>query len=49
MYEPNTTTALASQYYNTFYDRGNEASATYDASYLKLRQLSLSMSYLSAG
>lgn len=41
MYVPNTTVVPASQFYNNFFDRGNEASATYDASYVKLRQVSL--------
>ncbi len=40
-YVPNTTVVSASQFYNNFYDRGNEASALYDASYVKLRQVSL--------
>ncbi|MBS4040906.1 MAG: SusC/RagA family TonB-linked outer membrane protein [Flavobacteriales bacterium] len=40
-YVPNTTVVSASSYYNNFYDRGNEASALYDASYIKLRQLSI--------
>ncbi len=40
-YVPNTTSVSASSFYNNFYDRGNEASATFDASYLKLRQISL--------
>ena len=40
-YVPNTTSVPASQFYNNFFDRGNEASATYDASYVKLRQVSL--------
>lgn len=40
-YVPNTTAVDASRYYNNFFDRGNEASALYDASYLKLRQLAL--------
>lgn len=40
-YAPNTTVVSASSFYNTFFDRGNEASALYDASYLKLRQLSI--------
>jgi TonB-linked SusC/RagA family outer membrane protein len=40
-YVPNTNSVPASTFYNNFFDRGNEASATYDASYLKLRQLSL--------
>ena len=40
-YEPNTTAVAASTFNNAFYDRGNEASALYDASYVKLRQLSV--------
>jgi len=40
-YVPNTTAVAAGTFYNNFFDRGNEASALYDASYLKLRQLSL--------
>jgi TonB-linked SusC/RagA family outer membrane protein len=40
-YITNTTLVPASTFYNNFFDRGNEASATYDASYVKLRQLSL--------
>jgi TonB-linked SusC/RagA family outer membrane protein len=41
VYEENTTVVSASSYYNNVFDRGNEASALYDASYLKLRQVSL--------
>lgn len=41
VYVPNTTSVSASTFYNTFYDRGNEASSLYSASYLKLRQVSL--------
>jgi TonB-linked SusC/RagA family outer membrane protein len=40
-YVTNTTSVPASQFYNNFFDRGNEASALYDASYVKLRQVSL--------
>ncbi len=40
-YVPNTTAVAASTFNNAFYDRGNEASALYDASYVKLRQLSI--------
>ncbi|MBN7816500.1 SusC/RagA family TonB-linked outer membrane protein [Algoriphagus pacificus] len=40
-YVTNTTSVPASTFYNNFYDRGNEASALYDASYVKLRQLSI--------
>ncbi len=41
VYVENTTVVSASSYYNTVFDRGNEASALYDASYVKLRQISL--------
>jgi len=41
VYVPNTTAAAASTFNNAFYDRGNEESALYDASYVKLRQLSI--------
>ena len=40
-YVPNTTAVAASRFNNAYYDRGNEASALYDASYVKLRQLSI--------
>lgn len=40
-YVPNTTVVSASSFYNNFFDRGNEASALYNASYLKIRQLSI--------
>ncbi|MBN3583472.1 SusC/RagA family TonB-linked outer membrane protein [Algoriphagus aestuarii] len=40
-YVTNTTSVPASTFYNNFYDRGNEASSLYDASYVKLRQLSI--------
>ena len=40
-YVENTVSVPASTYYGAVYDRGNEATSAYDASYLKLRQLSL--------
>ena len=40
-YVANTTVVPASQFYNNFFDRGNEASALYSASYVKLRQVAL--------
>lgn len=40
-YVTNTTRVSGSRFYNNFYDRGNEESAVYDGSYLKLRQVSL--------
>lgn len=40
-YAPNNTAVPASTFYNNFYDRGNEASALYSASYVKLRQAAI--------
>ncbi|WP_235297359.1 SusC/RagA family TonB-linked outer membrane protein [Portibacter marinus] len=40
-YVENTTSVSASRFYNNFFDRGNEASSVYDASYVKLRQVGL--------
>lgn len=40
-YVPNTKVVGASQFYNNYYDRGNEASSLYDASYVKIREISL--------
>lgn len=40
-YVPNTTVVSAGEFYNNFYDRGNEASALYDATYVKLREMSV--------
>ncbi|WP_236969556.1 SusC/RagA family TonB-linked outer membrane protein [Membranihabitans marinus] len=44
-YVENTTVVPASTYYNNYYDRGNEASALYDASYIKLRQIGIYYSF----
>lgn len=41
VYVENTTVISAAEYYNQFYNRANEESSTYDASYVKLRQVSL--------
>lgn len=41
-YVENTTEVSAAEFYNQFYNRANEESALYDASYVKLRQLNLS-------
>ncbi|GAA5030185.1 SusC/RagA family TonB-linked outer membrane protein [Marivirga lumbricoides] len=40
-YVENTTRVSANSYYNGIFSRGNEESSIYDASYIKLRQLSL--------
>ncbi|NOQ72411.1 MAG: SusC/RagA family TonB-linked outer membrane protein [Crocinitomix sp.] len=45
VYETNTTSISAAEYYNQFYNRANEESATYSASYLKLRQIGLTYSF----
>ncbi|MFY0600519.1 MAG: SusC/RagA family TonB-linked outer membrane protein [Cyclobacteriaceae bacterium] len=44
-YSPNTTAISAEQYYRNFYDRNHEENNTYDASYLKLRELSLGYTF----
>jgi len=41
-YEPNTKSISAADYYGQYYNRANEATSIFDASYLKLRQVSLS-------
>lgn len=40
-YEQNTKTISAADYYGQFYNRANEATSIFDATYLKLRQVSL--------
>lgn len=40
-YEQNETAISAQNYYQEFYNRANETSSVFDASYLKLRQVSL--------
>lgn len=45
IYETNTTPISAAEYYNQFYNRANEESSTYSASYLKLRQVGLTYSF----
>ncbi|MEL6534066.1 MAG: SusC/RagA family TonB-linked outer membrane protein [Bacteroidota bacterium] len=45
VWEPNTTAVTAEQYYRQFYDRNHEENNVYDASYLKLRELSLSYGF----
>ncbi len=41
VYEENTTPIAAESYYRQFYDRNHEENNVYDASYLKLRQVSI--------
>lgn len=44
-YVENTQTVSAEAYYRNYYDRNHEENNTYDASYLKLREFSLSYSF----
>lgn len=44
-YVPNTTAIPAESYYRQFYDRNHEENNTYDASYLKLRELSIGYTF----
>ncbi len=44
-YIPNTTPVSAAEYYNQFYNRANEESSLYDASYIKLRQVGLTYTF----
>ncbi len=41
VWQANTTAVSAERYYRQFYDRNHEENNVYDASYLKLRQLSI--------
>ncbi len=45
VYEENTTSVSAAEYYNQFYNRANEESSTYDASYVKIRQIGLTYTF----
>ncbi|RYM32838.1 SusC/RagA family TonB-linked outer membrane protein [Brumimicrobium glaciale] len=45
VYEENTTSVSAAEYYNQFYNRANEESSVYDASYLKIREIGLSYTF----
>lgn len=40
-YQPNTRAIPAETYYRMYYDRNNEENSTYDASYVKLRELTI--------
>lgn len=44
-WQPNTTAVTAESYYRQFYDRNHEENNTYDASFLKLRALSLGYTF----
>ncbi len=45
VYTPNTVAVSAESYYRQFYDRNHEENNTYDASFLKLRQLSFGYTF----
>jgi hypothetical protein len=44
-YEANTKSISASDYYGQYYNRANEASSIFDASYVKLRQVAFSYTF----
>jgi TonB-linked SusC/RagA family outer membrane protein len=46
---PNTTAVPAETYYRQYYDRNHEENNTYDASYVKLREFSLSYTFPKVG
>ena len=43
-YQPNTRAIPAETYYRMYYDRNNEENSTYDASYVKLREVTIGFS-----
>jgi TonB-linked SusC/RagA family outer membrane protein len=45
VYTPNTVAVSTESYYRQFYDRNHEENNTYDASFLKLRQLSIGYTF----
>lgn len=45
LYTPNTVAVTAESYYRQFYDRNHEENNTYDASFLKLRQVSVGYTF----
>ena len=45
VYSPNTVAVSAESYYRQYYDRNHEVNNTYDASFLKLRQLSVGYTF----
>ena len=49
VWQPNTTAVSAESYYRQYYDRNHEENNTYDASYLKVRELSLAFTLPSKG
>ncbi len=47
-WEANTTAVTAEQYYRQYYDRNHEENNTYDASFIKLRQLAIGYTFQSS-
>ena len=47
-WEANTTAITAEQYYRQYYDRNHEENNTYDASFIKLRQLAIGYTFQSS-
>ena len=45
IYTPNTTAITAESYYRQYYDRNHEENNVYDASFLKLRQMSIGYTF----
>ena len=45
VYQPNTVAVTAESYYRQFYDRNHEENNTYDASFLKLRQVAIGYTF----
>jgi TonB-linked SusC/RagA family outer membrane protein len=45
IYQPNTTAIPAETYYRMYYDRNHEENNTYDASYLKIREVALTYEF----
>jgi len=45
IYTPNTVAVSAESYYRQFYDRNHEENNTYDASFLKLRQIAIGYTF----
>lgn len=45
IYQPNTTAIPAETYYRMYYDRNHEENNTYDASYLKIREIALTYEF----
>lgn len=49
IYQENTTAITAESYYRKYYDRNHEENNTYDASYLKIREVSIGYTFDNTG